>query len=161
MPIFSDLKSINQASLKEGRLLGIDVGTKRLGLAISDATRLIANPKTIIKRQSNLKDFAKIQEIIEQNQIVGIVVGMPVNMDGSPIAMTEFAKKFSENLDEFLAKKLPIFFADERLSSYEARQITSSEAFYQNKEFDDDIAASVILQDFIDELRARLRANNF
>ena len=157
MTIFSDLKSINQASLKAGRLLAIDIGTKRLGIAISDATRLIANPRAIIKRQSNLKDFAKIKEIIEQNQIVGIVVGIPINMEDQPVPMTEFAKNFSKNLDEFLNKNFPIFFADERLTSFEARQITSSALYQKHKdlsESEDDIAASLILQDFLENLKS-------
>ena len=153
MPIFSDLKSTNQDLLKPGRIIGIDIGTKRLGIAMSDATRLIATPKTIINRQSNLKDFARIQQLIEEYQVVGIVTGLPINMYDKEIPMTGFSIKFSENLDEFLEKKFPIFLIDERLSSFEAREVNLSHLSRKKTKHCDDIAASFILQDFLNELR--------
>ena len=132
--------------------MALDVGTKRIGIAISDASRLIANPKLIINRQSNQKDFEKIRDFISENQIVGIVVGLPVNMDESIIPMTEFVEKFTKNLDEFLAEKFPIVFFDERLTSFEARSIHASKLSRKKNKFVDDIAASVILQHLLDDL---------
>jgi putative holliday junction resolvase len=156
MTIFSDLKSTNQEACeslpKVGRLLGIDIGTKRIGIAVSDESRFIATPKKIINRQSNLKDFAEIKKFISEYKVIGIVAGMPVNMDESEIPMTKFALEFCENLDLFLDKELPIFFFDERLSSFEAREIGGSKLSRKKdkSKYIDDIAASVILQGFLD-----------
>ncbi|MBU6338431.1 MAG: Holliday junction resolvase RuvX [Rickettsiales bacterium] len=158
MTIFSNFENTNQETSvilpKNGRLLGIDIGTKRLGIAVSDESRLIATPKLIINRQSNLKDFAKIKEIIDEYKIVGIVAGMPINLDDSEIPMTIFANNFCQNLDEFLDKKLPIFFCDERLTSFEAREIGASKLSRKKnksgKKYIDDIAASLILRGFMD-----------
>lgn len=150
--IFSDFTKANQVLPKSGRLLALDLGSKRIGLAVSDQSRFIATPKLILNRQSNQKDFVKIKNFIEENQVVGIIIGLPVNLDGTAIAMTEFAKKFAENFDKFLENKFPIFLFDERFSSSEARSFNVSELSRKNNKFIDDIAASLILQHFLDEL---------
>lgn len=150
--IFTNSNQLNQAFQTAGRLMALDVGTKRIGIAISDASRLIANPKLIINRQGNQKDFEKIRDFISENQIVGIVVGLPINMDESIIPMTEFVEKFTKNLDEFLTEKFPIVFFDERLTSFEARSIHASKLSRKKNKFVDDIAASVILQHLLDDL---------
>lgn len=157
MPIISEennnFKVKKELLGKKGRLLAIDVGTKRLGLAVSDELRFIANPKLIIKRQSNLKDFEKILAIIEANEICSIIIGLPLNEDGSESEMSKFAIKFAQNFDQFLKKKYQIFLFDERFSSSEARHYNYYEGANRKKnKFYDDIAASVILQHFLDEL---------
>ncbi len=161
MIVFNELKNTNQDSLnkycsKKGRLLGIDAGTKRIGLALCDETHLIASPKLILNRQGNLKDFIKIKDFIDENKVVGIVIGLPIQMDDSEIPMTIFAQNFADNLDKFLEQKLPIFFFDERLTSFEARNLALSKLSRKNNKirnkFVDDIAASLILQGFIDSL---------
>ena len=151
MTIFRNSDQLNQALLPRGRFLGLDVGTKRIGLAISDESRFIATPKLIINRLSNLKDFEKIKKFIEENLAVGIVIGRPVNMDGSQIAMTEFCERFAKNLDDFLENKFPIFLFEERLSSFSAREANVSELSRKKNKFVDDIAASFILQHFLDD----------
>ena len=148
--IFNDCAQLNQHLPAKGRLLGIDIGTKRIGLALSDETRLIATPKLIINRQSNEKDFEKIKNFIEENRVVAIVAGRPLTMAGEAQAMSQFAENFSKNLDEFLEKKLPIFLFEERLSSFEARSFNSSKLSRKKNKFVDDIAASVILQHFME-----------
>lgn len=102
-------------------------------------------------RQSNQKDFAKIQKIIDENLVVGIVIGLPLQMNGEESEMSEFTRKFAESFDEFLGKKLPIFLSDERLSSFEAREFNASDLSRKKNKFYDDIAASLILQRFIDD----------
>ncbi len=153
MTIFSDCESANQEvqSLpKIGRLLAIDVGTKRLGLALSDASRFIATPKLIINRVSNQKDFEKIKNFILANEVVAIVVGRPIHLDGSDDEMTKFSERFTQNLDEFLEKKFSIFPFEERLSSFEAREAHASDLSRKKNKFVDDIAASFILQHFLE-----------
>jgi len=150
--IFNNLNQLNQDLPAKGRFLGIDVGTKRIGLAISDSDQFIATPKLIINRQGNERDLAKIAEFIVEYSIVAIVVGHPLNMDESRIEMTDFSEKFAFALDEFLPKKLPIFLFEERLTSFEARSINNSGLWRKKTKFVDDIAASLILQHFLDDL---------
>jgi len=149
--IFNNLSHINQALPHKGRLMALDVGTKRIGIAISDESRFLATPKLILERQSNQKDFAKLKKFLEENQIVAIVIGHPLNMDGSRIAMTEFSEKFAKNFDDFLENKFPIFLFEERLTSFEARDVNASGISRKKNKFIDDIAASFILQHFLEE----------
>lgn len=149
--IFNSSDQLNQDLPQKGRLMAIDVGTKRIGIALSDESRFIATPKLILNRQSNQKDFAKIQEFISENKVAAIVIGLPLTMEGKTQPMSEFAEKFAENLDEFLEKKLPIFLFEERLSSFEAREAHHSELSRKKNKFVDDIAASFILQHFLDQ----------
>lgn len=151
--IFNDCHQLNQALPKVGRVMAIDVGTKRIGIALSDETRFLATPKLVLQRLSNLKDFAKIQQFAQENNVCAIIIGYPRKLDGSKDEMTDFVERFAKNLDEFLLKKFPILLFDERLSSAEAREINASELSRKNNTFVDDIAASVILQHFLDEIR--------
>ncbi len=156
MTIFNCYNNTNQEVLqgfpKFGRLLGIDVGTKRIGLSLSDASRFIASPKMIINRLGDAKDFEKIKNFIKENEVIGLVVGLPLNLDDSAIEMTGFVENFVKNLDQFLEKKLPIFLFEERFTSFEARDINISEMSRKKRsKHIDDIAASFILQHFLDE----------
>lgn len=152
VPIYEDAKPLNETVKKAGRLIGLDVGRKRIGVAICDETRLIASPKLVINRESNVKDFAKIQKIITENNIVVAVIGLPLQMNGEESEMSQFVRKFINNFDEFLEQKFPLFLFDERLTSFEARKFNSSNLSRQKNNFCDDIAASLILQGFIDNL---------
>lgn len=151
--IFNIANQANQALPPKGRLIAIDVGTKRIGIAVSDAERLIATPKLVLQRQSNLKDFVKIAQLMLENEVVAIVIGYPLHLDGRNDEMTEFVERFAKNFDEFLENKFPIFLFEERLTSFEARQFAASELSRKKDKFVDDIAASLILQHFIDDLK--------
>lgn len=148
--IFNNLDPVNQALPSKGRLMALDVGTKRIGIAISDESRFLATPKLILERQSNLKDFIKIKKFLDDNHVVAIVIGHPLNMDGSRITMTDFSEKFAKNFDDFLENKIAIFLFEERLTSFEARGIKASSISNKKNKFVDDIAASFILQHFLD-----------
>jgi len=151
--IFNIYNQLNQALPEKGRLLALDVGTKRIGVALCDESRFLASPKLIINRLSNQQDFEKIAKFIIENQVVAIIVGRPLNMDGSEIPMTKFCERFAQNLDIFLEKKFPIFLFEERLSSFEAREVKTLGGVSRKKnKFIDDIAASIILQHFLDEI---------
>lgn len=156
--IFNILLEPNQDYKKilpqKGSLMGIDVGSKRLGIAKSDETRLIASPKLIITRESNLKDFAKINALIDEYKISALVIGYPINMAGKLTDMSKFSENFAKNLNDFLENKLPIFLFEERLSSFEARNHGYDKISRNHKsKYVDDIAASVILQHFLDDFR--------
>lgn len=151
--IFNNLNQVNQVLPTRGRIIAIDVGTKRIGIALSDVSRFIATPKLILSRQSNQKDFAKIAQIISENEVGAIVIGFPLHLDGSKDEMTEFVERFAKNIDEFLENKFPIFLFEERLTSFEAKQIAASSLSRKKDKFVDDIAASLILQHFLDDLK--------
>jgi putative Holliday junction resolvase len=151
--IFNNPDQLNQALPAKGRIMALDVGTKRIGIAICDESRFLSTPKLILNRLSNIQDFEKIQKFIIENQIVAIVIGRPLNMDGSAIPMTEFSERFAKNFDDFLENKFPIFLFEERLSSFEAREVKTLGGVSRKKnKFIDDIAASFILQHFLDSV---------
>ena len=148
-----DIEDFKKSIGRKSRLLGIDPGKKRVGLAISDEDKLVSTPlKTIIKK--NNSDLVKeIREIIEENNIKGIVVGNPINMDGSkgPSAQSanDFAKYLSNNIS------LPVTMWDERLSSEAAFNLSSNLDINTSKKVEklDQNAASFILQGAIDYIR--------
>ena len=148
-----DIEDFKKSIGKKSRLLGIDPGKKRVGLAISDEDKLVSTPlKTIIKK--NNSDLAKeIREIIEENNIKGIVVGNPINMDGSkgPSAQSanDFAKYLSNNIS------IPVTMWDERLSSEAAFKLSSNLDINTSKKVEklDQNAASFILQGAIDYIK--------
>lgn len=152
--IYNDIQLLSQEIAKqEGRLLALDVGTKRIGVAISDISRFISNPKLIINRKNNQEDFAKIKELLTENKVIALVLGLPINMDGSDNEMTNFVKKFAADLDKFL-EDFKILFFDERLTTHSAKQIGVEPINKKksSKRYFDDIAASLILQDVLDQI---------
>lgn len=130
---------------KIGRLMALDVGTKRIGIATCDATRLIASPRLILNRHNNLEDFTKIKQFATENEIVGIVIGLPINYDDT----CKIIRNFAEKLANFFENKIPITLFDESLSSFEAKEIHSSPLSRKKNKFVDDIAAAVILEHFL------------
>ena len=152
--IYNDILQLNQDLENEGRLMGLDVGTKTIGIAISDSLKMIATPKLTIKRQSNKKDFLVIQKLILENRIKALIIGLPLNMDGSESAMSKFVRKFTEELDQFLINA-KIVFGDERLSSFEAEDVINEKIKSRNRDkktLIDQIAAAVILQSVLNVL---------
>ena len=146
--IFKITDQLNQA-IPSGRLMGLDVGTKRIGVATYDDSKLITTPQLVLNRQSNLKDFVKIKEFFDENKITAIVIGLPLAMNGEKSKMSEFVEKFTKNFDEFLAGKIPIYLFDERLTSFEARIFNDSQLSRKKNKFYDDISASLILRSFL------------
>lgn len=129
--------------------MALDVGRKNIGIATCDETRTITSPRQIINRKSNLKDFTKIKEFFDQNQIKAIIIGWPLNMDESASEMSQFVENFAKNLDQFLEKQIPIQLFDERLSSFSARNFNNAELSRKKGASYDDIAASLILESFL------------
>lgn len=146
---------IELAELREssGALLGLDPGTKTLGLAISDRTRLIASPLETIAREKFSLDAAKLLKIYDDNHASALIVGYPVNMDGSQGPRTQSVRDFCTNL--LRLRDLPIFLWDERLSTMAVTR-TMLEADLSRKKRAknvDKLAASYILQGVLDRLR--------
>ncbi|MFM7703078.1 MAG: Holliday junction resolvase RuvX [Alphaproteobacteria bacterium] len=114
---------------KKGRILGLDLGSKNIGLAICEDTQNIATPKKILRRKNNNYDFAILLSIIQENHLVAIIFGLPLKMDGSENLMVDFVMKFMQNFDEFLQNhkiNLPLIAFDERLTSFDARYLSKT-----------------------------------
>ena len=148
-----DIEDFKKSIEKKSRLLGIDPGKNRVGLAISDENKLVSTPlKTIIKK-NNSNFIRQINEIVEENNIKGIVVGNPINMDGSrgPSAQSanDFAKYLSNNIS------IPVTMWDERLSSEGAFNLLGNLNVNVSKKVEklDQNSATFILQGAIDYLR--------
>ena len=146
------IEDFKKTIAKNTRLLGLDLGKKRIGVAICDSNKKIATPYTTLIK-NNLKDFLNdLKKIISENDIQGLVVGNPINMDGthgkSAQSVNDFSKLISKNIS------LPITLWDERLSSSAAYKLSSEiniKAAKKIKKIDENSAA-FILQGAIDFL---------
>lgn len=136
-----------------GPLIGIDPGSKTLGIAASDALRLIASPIEVITRGKKFAPALKrLTEIIEQRHAVGIVIGLPLNMDGSEGPRAQAARALANNI--LGAHDIPIAFFDERLSTAQAERgmLEADLSRARRSEIIDASAAAVILQTALDQL---------
>ena len=148
-----DIEDFKKSIGKKSRLLGIDPGRNRVGLAISDEDKVVSTPlKTIIKK-NNSNFLNEIKEIIIENNIKGIVVGNPINMDGSKGPSAQSAQDFAKYLSSNIS--IPVTMWDERLSSEGAFNLSSNLDTNVSKKVEklDQNAASFILQGAIDYLR--------
>ena len=119
-----DIEDFKKKLDKKSRLMGIDPGRKRVGIAISDENKIIASPLTTIIK-NKYSDFVKeIIKIVEENQIKGIVIGNPINMDGTASHSSQSAKDLAINLSKDVTKNVTLW--DERLSSQGAFNLASN-----------------------------------
>lgn len=135
------------------RIMGLDYGSKTVGVAISDALFLTAQPKETIfrERESKLRrTFARIKELIEEYEIEEIVLGLPLNMDDSIGERAQKTLEFKALLEKRTGKRVVL--QDERLSTFEAEEILKEAGVKRSemKTYVDKIAASYILQDYLD-----------
>ena len=131
------------------RRLGLDIGDKRIGVALSDPQGILASPFTIINRSGEVADVAAIVDIVEQKGVEQIVVGLPRSMDGSIGKQAEKVKAFTEELRR--QTKVPAEFRDERLSTVSAKRLMREGKKGRGKAGDDAVAAAIILQAYLDE----------
>ena len=135
------------------RTLGLDIGDRWIGIALSDPGNILASPLSIIERTTEERDVAAITDIIRQHQVAKVIVGLPVSMDGKIREQAEKVKTFVRILST--ATDLPVEFRDERLSTKSARRLmqeSGRKKSNRNKR-DDANAAAVILQGYLDEQR--------
>lgn len=136
------------------RLLGLDLGTKTIGLAISDSGLAVASPLETIRRKKFTADAEALIALIGERGIGALVLGLPKNMDGSEGPRAQSTRQFATNLLEKI--DIPIALWDERLSTAEVERVLIDQADMTRKrrgEVIDKMAASVILQGFLDFLR--------
>ncbi len=141
----------------DSRLLGLDLGEKTIGLALSDRLLMVATPMETLKRGKFATDAAQLDIIISAQGIGGLVVGLPLNMDGSDGPSAQSARAFGRNWVNHSA--LPLIFWDERLSTMAVtRTLLDADASRKRRgEVVDKMAAAYILQGALDRLR-RLKA---
>ena len=134
-------------------LFGLDLGDKTIGVAVSNPDRTLATPLETIRRTKFTKDAARLVELAEPRKIGGIVLGLPLNMDGSEGPRVQATRAFARNLARVLP--LPIAFWDERLSTsvMERALIDLDTSRAKRAEMIDALAASYILQGALDRLR--------
>jgi putative Holliday junction resolvase len=133
------------------RLLGLDVGDRRIGVAMSDPSGIVASPLTIIERNNDSADIETIQDIVRRNEVGQIIIGLPLTTNGCFGMQAEKVKGFTRKLREKV--DVPLEFRDESFSTDSARKLmlqTKSKKVRRNTR-DDAIAAAFILQHFLDE----------
>ncbi len=150
---YADAAEFRAVLPPDGALIGIDGGTKTFGLAISDTSRMIASPLETIRRKKFKDDALRLAEIFETNAIAGLVLGLPLNLDGTEGPRVQATRALSRNLNRLFA--LPILLWDERLTTSEAeRMLIGADASRKRREeVIDKLAATLILQGALDRLR--------
>ncbi len=137
----------------QGPLLGLDPGAKSIGVAASDGLRMIASPVEIIARGKKLRPaLTRLFELYDERACVGLVMGLPLNLDGSSGSRVQAAKALAHNILQF--RDIPLFFQDERLSSAEAERVMLAADMTRARRAEtiDASAAAIILQTVLDRL---------
>jgi len=146
------LEEFKKKQLDKSRLIGLDLGSKRIGVSICDEKQLIATPFKTINRTNAKELINELKNIIEENNVKGIIIGNPLNMDGSSSSSTQSVKDTSDNIEKSI--DLPICLWDERLSTVGAFNLSSQldvNVSKREKKIDEN-AAAFILQGAIDFL---------
>ena len=148
-----DIKDFKKKLDKKSRLMGIDPGKKRIGIAISDENKAVATPYKVLIKNSYPAFVEEIKKIINDNAIKGVIIGNPINMDGTPSESSQSAKDMAINLSKNISE--PITMWDERLSSHGAFNLTSNLDINTSKKLKklDQNAAAFILQGALDYLK--------
>jgi putative Holliday junction resolvase len=148
------------ASIGPGRLIGIDAGTKTIGLALSDVTRTIGSALETIRRTKFSVDALRLLDLAREHAIVGFVLGLPYNLDGTEGPRAQGTRAFARNVNAL--SPLPILFWDERLTTSQAeRMLIEADASRKRRgEVIDKLAATLILQGALDRMRSSARRNS-
>ena len=151
--IFEDIADFAAALPDLRALIGLDLGAKTIGVAVSDNTRAVASPLLTIRRRKFADDAAQVLDIISARQISGLILGMPRNMDGSEGPRCQSTRAFARNLARL--SDLAIGYWDERLSSVAAERVLleADTSRKRRKQVIDHVAAGYILQGVLDRLK--------
>ena len=150
--ICPDAESFFAALPRDGAIAGLDLGTVTIGVAVSDLRRRVATPQETIRRKKFTLDAARLLEIAKARDLKGLVLGLPINMDGSEGPRAQSTRAFARNLERLT--DLPIGFWDERLSTVAAERalIEADTSRKRRAEMIDHVAAGFILQGLLDRL---------
>ena len=156
MPVL-DVNAFYAALPIRGRLLGLDLGDKTIGLALSDPARQVASALETVTRRKFTADAQALARVCQSYEVTGLVLGLPINMDGSEGRRCQITRQFAHNLMKIHGMTLPITFWDERLSTAAVERILVGEADMSRQRRGavvDKLAASYILQGTLDAMRA-------
>ena len=145
-----DIEVFIEKTKKKSRLIGIDPGRKRIGIAISDENKIVATPYTTIIKENYSDLISQIKKIIEEFHIDGIVIGNPINMDGSEGPSSQSAKDLAKNISKDITENVTLW--DERLASQGAFNLSNDLAINSSKKVEklDENSAQFILQGVLD-----------
>ncbi|MFB2531163.1 Holliday junction resolvase RuvX [Paracoccus sp. p4-l81] len=151
--ICADMSVMAEELPRIGAIAGLDLGTKTIGVAVSDSFRQVATPLSTIKRSKFTADAAALLQLAEARGLQGFVLGLPLNMDGSEGPRVQSTRAFARNLERLT--DLPIAFWDERLSTVAAERalLEADTSRKRRAEVIDHVAAGYILQGALDRLR--------
>ena len=147
------IERIKETLAPEQRLLGLDVGARTIGLALSDVSLTVATPMETIRRGKFAEDAGRLRTIIAAEGVGGLIIGLPLDMDGTEGPRCQSVRQFAENLLEHV--NLPMAFWDERLSTKAVERVLIQEADMTRKrraEVIDKMAAAYILQGALDAI---------
>lgn len=130
-------------------MLAVDLGTKNIGTAVSDSLGITVRPVETIRVSSFERSLERLKVLVEELEVEGVVIGVPLRMDGTPGDASAKAERFAERLRARLS--VPVYTQDERLTSYEAEQLMIERGFSreQRRARSDEFAAMIILQDYL------------
>lgn len=150
--ILPDIESFRQALPVSGAVAGLDLGEKTIGVAISDLRRGVATPAEVIRREKFTLDAARLLALLGSRAVSGILLGLPLNMDGSEGPRAQSTRAFARNLEKLT--ELPMTFWDERLSTVAAERalLEADTSRKRRKEVIDAVAAGYILQGALDRM---------
>lgn len=136
-----------------GRVMALDVGERRIGVALSDPTRALATPLTTIRAESRATALKRIVTLIRDHEVTALVVGLPLTMSGDIGPQATLVQQFVDELRQVI--EIPLYFVDERLTTVAAERMMIDLKLKpeQRKARIDEVAASIILQDFLDAHR--------
>jgi len=146
-----DIRHLRKQVPMGRRFIGLDVGSKTIGLAVSDVTGMVATPVETIRRAKFRADVARLGQVIAENEVGGMVIGLPISMDGTEGPRCQSVRQFAENVLEFI--DLPVAFWDERLSTAAVERFLVGEADMTRRrraQVIDRAAAAYILQGALD-----------
>jgi putative Holliday junction resolvase len=148
--LFSDPRELRQGVPAGRRLMGLDVGTKTIGLALSDTRLVIASPLDTIRRRRFRDDIAALFALVDRHDVGGLVIGLPLSLDGRDSPRTQSVRQFARNL--LASRHMPVAFWDERLSTAAVtREMIAHDMTRKRRaEIVDRVAAAYILQGFLD-----------
>ena len=157
MAVFAEAEALIAALPPQGALAGLDLGEKTIGVAVSDLRRSVATPVETVKRVKFTQDAARLLQIAQARGLAGLVLGLPLNMDGTEGPRCQSTRAFARNLSGLT--DLPIGFWDERLSTVAAERalLDFDTSRARRAQVIDHVAAGFILQGFLDRLAAMRR----
>lgn len=148
----------DEETRRDGRILALDVGKRRIGLAISDELGITAQGLNTLQRSRIREDLEKLRAIARDRNVATLLVGRPLHMSGSESRQSEYTKEFAERLGEVCG--LPIVYWDERLTSVEAERVlrTAGASLETRKQAVDQLAAVLLLESYLSRLENTQRS---